>query len=150
VNYVGQLGTPTVCATVLVAAAGYLVVVAGLMGHSRLDTTGSTACPPNRTKPTRLTTSPPTTEVTNRRSGPYWAHQYQPMAGFVRISVVPENGRSRQCGSDERDHVAGFDLVTVNVVHPRCETLPLSIVSLLAGGPALRPTMEYPGGRLIQ
>ena len=75
-------------ATSLVRGKTNLVVVAELMGHSRLDTTRQ-RCPPNRTKPTRLTTSPPTTEVTNRKSGPYWAHQHQPMAGFARISVIP-------------------------------------------------------------
>ena len=56
-------------ATSLVRGKTNLVVVAELMGHSRLDTTRQ-SCPPNGTRPTRLTTSPPTTEVTNRRSGP--------------------------------------------------------------------------------
>jgi site-specific recombinase XerD len=57
-------------ATSLVRGKTDLVVVAELMGHSRLDTTRQHSCPPNGTRPTRLTTSPPTTEVTNRRSGP--------------------------------------------------------------------------------
>lgn len=39
---------------------------------------------------------------------------------------------------------------TENVVHPAPATLPLSTVSFLLGGPALRPTMEYPAGMVIQ
>jgi hypothetical protein len=52
--------------------------------------------------------------------------------------------------AEECDHVGVLDFVTVNVVHPGSETLPLSIGSPLASGPALRLTMEYPGGWLIQ
>src|SRR6266516_573673 len=60
------------------------------------------------------------------------------------------DAESRRLAADERDHAAVLDLVTVNVVHPGYGTSPVSIVSPLRGGPALRPTMEYPGGWLIQ
>src|SRR5690348_15743542 len=52
--------------------------------------------------------------------------------------------------ADERDHAALLDLVTVNVVHPGYGMAPVSIVSPLTGGPALRPIMGYSGGWLIQ
>ncbi len=39
---------------------------------------------------------------------------------------------------------------TENVVHPGLAILPFSTVSFLLGAAAVRPTMEYPCGLLIQ
>jgi len=35
-------------------------------------------------------------------------------------------------------------------MHPAPTTLPLNAVPFLPGGPAFRPTMEYPAGMVIQ
>jgi len=76
---------------------------------------------------------------------PLQTHMISTDSSRVTHPAAGHGGRCMSLAADERDHAAVLDLVTVNVVHPGYGTSPVSIVSPLRGGPALRPTMEYPG-----
>jgi hypothetical protein len=90
-------------------------------------------------------------EVTRTVQLPTWRGSRRHSGVLAGVRCLPTVAVvAASSAAAERGHVAVPDLVTVNVVHPGYETLPLSVVSALAGGPALRPTMEYPGGWLIQ